>query len=33
MDAGLAEKRLNLVDVMMGLEADQGDDLDEPNSP
>jgi hypothetical protein len=32
MDAGLAEKRLNLIDVMvmMGLEAD---DLYEPNSP
>jgi hypothetical protein len=33
MDAGLAEMRLNLIDVMMGLEADEADDLDEPNSP
>jgi hypothetical protein len=33
MDAGLAEKRLNLIDGMMGLEADQAYDLDEPNSP
>ena len=33
MDAGLAEKRLNLIDVMMGIEADQADNSDEPNSP
>lgn len=33
MDAGLAEKRLNLIDVMMAIEADQADNSDEPNSP